>query len=118
MGLISRNLLSQKRSTCCGTSRSSATSLIVRKASGALSTAPIIPLPLRLKCYDALPRCLLVFFGRGGIAVDAQFQNRRWLKHHHAPRRDWNFLAGLRIAADPLALLTHHKGAEGRQLHR
>src|SRR5712672_510329 len=42
MGLISRNRLSQNRNTCCGTSRSSATSLMVRKASVAFSTtAPI-----------------------------------------------------------------------------
>src|SRR5581483_12122192 len=37
MGRICGKRLSQKRSTCCGTSISSATSLMVRNASGAFS---------------------------------------------------------------------------------
>ena len=50
-------------------------------------------------------------------AVDALLEDGRRLEHHHAARRDRNFLAGLGIAADPLALLAHHERAERRQLH-
>src|SRR5436305_14803748 len=52
-----------------------------------------------------------------GIGVDALLQDRGRLEHHHAPRRDRNFFAGLGVAADSLPLFAHHKGAERRQLH-
>src|SRR5689334_5572332 len=52
------------------------------------------------------------------VAVDALLENGRWLEHHHAPRRDWNFLAGLRITSDTLTFFTHHERAEGREFDR
>src|SRR3954468_22983762 len=52
------------------------------------------------------------------LCIDALLENGRWLEHHDPPRRDRHFLTGLRIAADPFALLAHHEGTEGRELHR
>src|ERR1041385_3204259 len=49
--------------------------------------------------------------------IDPLLEDRGRLEHHHAPRRDRDFLAGLGIAADALALLAHHKRAERGQLH-
>src|SRR5437016_5077137 len=77
-------------------SRSSATSLMVRNASGAFSNA------------------LFAFAAR----IDALLEDRRRLEHHHPARRDRHFLAGLGIAAHTLPLLAHDKRAERRQLHR
>src|ERR1044072_2111381 len=63
-------------------------------------------------------RCSLALL-RGSIrvGVDALFQDRGWLEYHHAPRRNRNFLAGLRVAADSLTFFAHHEGAERRQPH-
>src|ERR1700704_4373678 len=60
--------------------------------------------------------CVLL---RGSIrvGVDALFQDRGRLEHHHAARRDRNFLAGLRVTADSLTFFPHHERAERRQLH-
>src|SRR5258708_855372 len=102
---MSRNRLSQKRRTCWGTSRSSATSLMVRNASGAFSKIALLRLRVAL--------FLLVV----GIRVDALLEDGGRLEHHDPARRDRDLLAGLGIASDPLAFLAHHEGAEGRQLH-
>ena len=49
--------------------------------------------------------------------VTALLQNGGRLEHHDAARRNRNFLAGLRIAADPLAFFAHDKRSERRQFH-
>src|SRR6185312_7887990 len=59
----------------------------------------------------------VAFLGVGAV-VDALLQDRRRLEHHDPARRDRNLGPGLGIAADPLALLAHHEGAERGQLHR
>src|SRR5258705_456173 len=51
------------------------------------------------------------------IGVDALLQDRGRLEHHHAPRRNRNLFAGLRVAADSLTLFADHERAERRQLH-
>src|SRR5579863_7383815 len=56
-------------------------------------------------------------FAAAVTAVDALLENGRWLEHHDPARRDRNFLAGLRIAADALAFLAHDERAERRQFH-
>src|SRR5690348_11633319 len=106
MGRICENRLSQNRRTCCGTSRSSATSLMVRNASGALSTTA------------SLVCCGLRAAALGRVIVDTLLEDRRRLEHHHPPRRNRHFRASLRVASDALPLLAHHERAEGRQLHR
>src|SRR5271167_1214198 len=93
-------------------SRSSATSLMVRKASGALSKCSL------LYCFGIRTLVGLAFAVAGVVTVDALLQDGRRLEHHHAARRDRHFGTGLRIAADPLALLAHHEGTKGRKLHR
>src|SRR5688572_9773966 len=67
-----------------------------------------------------LLRILIVIFAVGTFrhAVNALLEDGGWLEHHDATRRDWNFLAGLRIAADPLAFLSYNERAKRRQLHR
>src|SRR6185503_7560182 len=50
-------------------------------------------------------------------AVYAMLEDRRRLEHHHPAWRNGYFLAGLGIAAYPLALFAHHERAERRQLH-
>src|SRR6516225_1902456 len=80
--------LSQNRSTCCGTSISSATSLMVRNASGAIASR-----------------------------IDTLLEDGRRLEHHDTARRNRHFLAGLWIAADPLAFFAHDERAERRQFH-
>src|SRR4051812_40416022 len=101
-------------------SRSSATSLMVRNASGALSKATLLSQSLVER--GDLPELFVLVVGAlaGAIAVAVYplLQNRRRLEHHHAARRDRHLGAGLRIAADALALLAHHEGAERRQLDR
>src|SRR6516225_2730397 len=94
---------SQNRRTCCGTSISSATSLIVRNASGAFSKAVSSHSD---HFADVLSR------------IDPLFEDRRRLEDHHPPRGDRHFLAGLGITADTLAFFAHHERAERRQLHR
>src|SRR5690606_24847933 len=42
----------------------------------------------------------------------------RRAEDQHPPGADRHLLAGLRIAADALALLTHEEASEGRDLHR
>src|SRR5262249_40158399 len=94
--------LSQNRSTCCGTSISSATSLIVRNASGAFST---IRSP-RSRRLDAI-----------APGIDTLLEDSRRLEYHDAARGNRHFLAGLRIAADALAFFAHDERAERRQLY-
>src|SRR5699024_11184275 len=103
---------SQKRSTCFGTSSSSATSLIVRNASGALSNASP-PRPHR----GPTRRLFRRLSPRQSI-VDALLHDVAGAEDQHAPRRDGYFLAGLRVAADALALVANAERAERRQLHR
>src|SRR5215472_6575866 len=64
------------------------------------------------------PPPLITLFSCVGIGVDALLEDRGRLEHHHAPRRDRHFLAGLRITPNSLAFLAHHERAERRQLHR
>ena len=40
------------------------------------------------------------------------------LEDHHSPRRDRNFFARLRVAADALTFFANDKRAKRRQLHR
>src|SRR4029079_19074884 len=104
MGLRWANLASQKRSTCFGTSSSSATSLIVRNASGALSNAP----PPRRQDAARLLRRLST---RERI-VDALLHDVARPKHEHAPRRDGNFLPRLRDASHALNPIANSRRAE------
>src|SRR5680860_585661 len=109
MGLSCANLASQKRSTCFGTSSSSATSLMVRNASGALSNRPP---PWQQNAGE--------LFGRlspGERIVDALFHDVACPEHQHAPRGDRNFLTRLRVAADTLTLVANPERAEGRKFH-
>src|SRR5665809_40368 len=101
------NLASQKRSTCFGTSSSSATSLMVRNASGALSNA----LPPRRQTCELFGR----FTPRQRI-VDALLHGVAGAEHEYASWRDRNFLARLRVAADALTLVANAERAERRQL--
>src|SRR6516162_3468847 len=94
--------LSQNRSTCCGTSISSATSLMVRNASGAFSTTT----SSRSGRLGAIPS-----------GIDALLEDRRRLEHHDSPRRNRNFLAGLGIATDALPLFPHDERTERRQFY-
>src|SRR5215831_1162837 len=104
-------------------SSSSATSLMVRKASGALSTADYSPAgdfrATALMTTDADAKLVFVFLDAFGIrdAVDALLQDGGRLEHHDPARRDRDFLAGLGIAADPLALLAYHERSERGKLH-
>src|SRR5690606_13601657 len=105
-GLIDENLVSQKRSTCCGTSRSVATSLMVRNASGDLTMRPL----LRGRRVS----------GSGLVRerrVDLVLEDMRGTKNEDTPGLDRHFLTRLRIAADAPALVPHGKGAERGQLH-
>src|SRR6266436_9677207 len=95
-------------------SRSAATSLMVRNASGDFS-----------KCSLPSARPVeinyLVGFGVGAattVAVDSLLQYGGWLEHHHATRRNRDLGTGLRVAADALAFLAHHERSERRQFHR
>src|SRR5690349_21840452 len=113
-------------------SRSSATSLMVRNASGALSKGPLLYLCFGITIAGSDIRILLPGSLRtsipqlaglalavaGVVAIYTLLQNGRWLEHHHAARRDRHLGAGLRIASDPLTFLAHHERAERRELHR
>src|SRR6266446_1604789 len=101
--------LSQNRSSCCGRSSSSATSLMVRNASGALFKAASF--------FRVLWAERLIAGAAVRTRVDALLENRRRLEHHNPSRRDWHFRSGLRIAPDALALLAHHERAERGKLH-
>src|ERR1044072_9162032 len=126
MGLIWANRVSQNRSTCWGMSISSATSLMVRNASGALSKCQLISTHLVgedavLSFVTRIARTCLVglaFAVAHCVAVDALLQNRRRLEHHHTTRRDRHFGTSLRITSDTLTLLAHHERTERRELHR
>src|SRR5207244_10286408 len=109
----SLNRLSQNRSTCCGTFRSAATSLMVRNASGAFSTAGLL-LYEGLSTFTVYGIAFQIDFGRV-VRIDPLLQNRGRLEHHHSPRRNRHFLASLGISADSLALLANHERAERRQ---
>src|SRR4051812_38315291 len=64
-------------------------------------------------------RTELIFGFVGDVsAVDALLEDGRRLEHHDPARRDRHFLAGLRVAADPLALLANHERTKRGQLHR
>src|SRR2546430_568794 len=77
---------------------------MVRNASAAFSTTA--------------PMLTLLFPGRfDGVGIDALLEDRGWFEYHDAPGRDRHFFAGLGISPNPLSLLAHHKGPEGRQLH-
>src|SRR5882724_640206 len=70
-----------------------------------------------LDCGDKAPdRCVLLR-ASVGIRVDALLEDCRRLEHHHAPRRDRHFLAGLRVSPNALPLLAHDERAERRQFH-
>src|SRR6185436_17078765 len=45
-------------------------------------------------------------------AINALLQDGGWLEHHHPARRNRNFLAGLGVTADPLALFAHDERAK------
>src|SRR5262249_19408170 len=83
-------------------------SLMVRKASGALS-----------KGYfpSILTNSIVGFAATIGhvMAVDPLLEDGRGLEHHHAARRDRNLSSGLRVAADALAFLADHERAERGQ---
>src|ERR1700722_3701246 len=98
-------------------SRSSATSLMVRNASGALSKCPLLLIAM-LQEYPKENLVGVAIAVDDAVAVDPLLQNRRRLEHHHAPRRNRYLGAGLRVTADTLALLAHHERSERRQLHR
>src|SRR5262245_20615788 len=51
------------------------------------------------------------------VGIDPLLENGRRLENHHPARRYRNFLAGLRISANPLTFLANHEGAKGGQLH-
>src|ERR1700675_4764776 len=110
MGLSWANLASQNRSTCFGTSSSSATSLIVRKASGALSNAP----PPRRQT----PRALFGRLSSRERIIDTLLHDVACAEHEHATRRDGNFLARLWVASNALTLVATPERAERRKLHR
>src|SRR5262245_31477568 len=109
MGLICAKRVSQNRSTCCGRSRSSATSLMVRNASGALST-PLTP-------TRAAPALLMIttVLAHG---IDALLEDGGRLEHHHPAWGDRHLFPGLRVATNPLPFLAHHERTERRQFHR
>src|SRR3954468_6853702 len=126
IGLIWANRVSQNRSTCWGISSSSATSLMVRNASGALSKCQLLSTHLvgedavldvlrgrNAACRSAFLVSLAFAVAVGdGVAVDALLQNRRRFEHHHTARRDRHFGTGLRVTSDTLTLLAHHKRTE------
>src|SRR5271169_1485384 len=59
------------------------------------------------------PAALLGFnLGAGVHAVDPLLEDGGRLEHHDAARRDRDFLAGLRITPDTLALLAYHERSE------
>src|SRR5207248_10113532 len=120
------NLDSQKRSTCAGISRSSATSPIVRNA---VSLLPTRRLPVRSPSSLTLRgRHLRRTRSQPGAAraacpgplveaiVDLMLQRMRGAEDENAARADRHFLPGLRIAPDALSLLPHREAAEGRDL--
>src|SRR6185312_7730567 len=74
------------------------------------------PCPMAGPLTRAGRRCLRLRLA-AGIGIDALLENRRRLEHHDTTRRDWHFLAGLRVTSDALPLLAHHERAERRQLH-
>src|SRR3954449_12966351 len=80
------------------------------------------PCPSASSCFNRALNADALLFVLGGmavaVAVDPLLQDRRWLEHHHAARRDRHLGAGLRIAADALTLLAHHEGTERRQFYR
>src|SRR5947209_7526458 len=93
---------------------------MVRNASGALSKAKLL---FQSDVERGTETDLSAVLGLGSvaavtIAVDALLEDRGRLEHHHAARRDRHLGAGLGIAADALALLAHHEGAERGELHR
>src|SRR5690349_10186081 len=107
MGFIWVNRVSQKRSTCCGTSSSSAASLMVRNASGDFSTM------LHPLWRDSLPPSVLVV--TAFQAIDHVLHHLARPENQHPPRRDGHFLAGLRVSAHAPVLAADHEGAERRQ---
>src|SRR5689334_8417072 len=108
-------------------SSSSATSLMVRNASGALSKCQLLSTHLvgedavrdvlrggiTRPCQSAFLIGLAFAIAVGDcVAVDALFQNGRRLEHHYTARRDRHFSTGLRVTSDTLTLLAHHERTE------
>src|SRR5689334_14417673 len=91
------NLVSQKRSTCCGTWSSSAASEMVRKASGPLATGVRPPSP-----------------GEG--AIDPRLHHLGRTEADHPPGLDGRRLAGLGVAAHAGALGADLEDAEAGEL--
>src|ERR1700710_2436642 len=99
-------------------SRSAATSLMVRNASGALSKCPLLFRLTRLQelysarthlgqrsaRHEGLIFGAAVAVGRA-VAVDPLLQDRGRLEHHHPARRNRHFGTRLRITADTLTFL-------------
>src|ERR1700709_265013 len=56
-------------------------------------------------------------FQPGLLAVDARLNHPAWPEHQHRARQDRNLDAGLRVAADPAALLADGKRSEPADLH-
>src|SRR5262245_9361544 len=81
--------------------------------------------PLLWRAESALPVTTTPLLVRVGVvldivvaaAVDLLLEDRRGFEHHDAARRNRHFLAGLGIAADPLAFLADHERSERRKLH-
>src|SRR5262245_27823582 len=106
-------------------SSSSATSLMVRNASGALSKCSLLSTRvvseddcavllrgLGARTYVLVYSVLLfdlAFAIAGRMTVDPLLQNGGRLEHHHTPRRDRHFSTGLRVTSDTLTLLAHHE---------
>src|SRR5947209_14509676 len=91
------NLVSQKRSTCCGTFSSSAASEIVRKASGPLVTGVTRSSPRQRP-------------------VDSRLHDLGSAEADHPARLDGGGFAGLRIAAHAGPLGADLEDAEAGQL--
>src|SRR5262249_16775079 len=98
---------SQKRRTCWGRSSSSATSLMVRNASGALLSKAGHSFRVDPKLGYAAEIGLRLLLS--AAVVNALFEDRRRLEHHDTPRRNWYFLTGLCITTDSLAFLSYYK---------
>src|SRR5579875_558452 len=95
MGRMKENLVSQKRSTCCGVPISAAASEMVRKASGPFTDGP----------GSTVVR-----------VVHARLHHVGGAKADHAARIDGGGFAGLGVAAHAGALGPHLEDAEAREL--
>ena len=99
------NLVSQKRSTCCGTSSS-----VGHFADRAEGLAPISRARGRGAEWERSsatwhPQYARLALRRASALLIAILQHMGGAEHQHPARQDRHFLAGLRIAPDALALL-------------